>query len=218
MGAGKSTLLHQLALRSRLDNWEKRIRWIREPVARFAKKAGPFAGALEKFYTGELKAFAFQSFVFMELLERDLHTSQIVRAEAAIGMPLDALVMDRHFSSCIAFAGVLHKQESLPDFEFELVRRKCNLFNAWGSDTGCFTSAEATLCYLDIDPSLALTRIGQRNRAGEEHISLDYLERLREEQQAEFPSYRLVHKIPIEAETSPDSVCEAVSRIILAEI
>lgn len=217
MGAGKTTLLHNLALQSRLDNWNKKIRWIREPVARLMQTEGPFAGALKKFYTGELGAFAFQSFVYLELLERDLHARQIVLAEANDGSPFDAIVMDRHLSSCRAFAGILHKRGDLTDFELQLVSRQCALYDAWGDGSG-FTSSEAALIYLDISPELAIKRIAQRNRAGEDNISLEYLSQLREEHQAQFPNYKAVHRIPVGAELSPSEACEAAVKIIMAEI
>ena len=43
MGAGKTTVLHNLALRSRLDNWRMRAHFLPEPIANYTPARVHFA-------------------------------------------------------------------------------------------------------------------------------------------------------------------------------
>lgn len=215
MGSGKTTLLHNLALKSRLENWSLRVEWLREPVARYSAKEGCFSRALERFYAGELSAFAFQSFVHQELLVRDIHCQQLVLAAEKARKPVGAVVMDRHTSSCIAFSNVLHLRGALANFELQLILRQCNLFDVQGGGEGWgFSNSEATLIYLDVDEHLALERIQQRQRAGEQHISLEYLTLLRDEQHSSFSRYKAVHKVVVTPQTTAEAVAHIVANII----
>ena len=151
---------------------------------------------------------------------RDLEAGQFMRREELSGrQAINLIIMDRHLTSGISFANLLYKQGRMTTFELNLVTRQCAMFSdcrqtAAGIEQ--FAASEATLIYLDIAPEHGLGRIQQRNRAGEQAITLSYLEQLRYEQHAQFALYKTVHKIPILPETTPQQVLNAVCKIIHA--
>uniref|UniRef100_A0A1I8H2Q6 DNK domain-containing protein n=1 Tax=Macrostomum lignano TaxID=282301 RepID=A0A1I8H2Q6_9PLAT len=78
-----------------------------------------------------------------------------------------------------------------------------------------FTGANTTLIYLRIDPELAIQRIAQRGRSGEETgISLDYLRSLDEAFTRHYQDYSNVHEILIRSDTSTTDLAHLVGGII----
>ncbi|PAA68492.1 hypothetical protein BOX15_Mlig000588g1 [Macrostomum lignano] len=76
-----------------------------------------------------------------------------------------------------------------------------------------------TLIYLRIDPELAIQRIAQRGRSGEETgISLDYLRSLDEAFTRHYQDYSNVHEILIRSDTSTTDLAHLVGGIIRREL
>ncbi|PAA65279.1 hypothetical protein BOX15_Mlig012932g2, partial [Macrostomum lignano] len=214
IGAGKSTLLRELALTSRLEGWADKAVFGPEPVHQYARHPllPDSVNLLQSFYRGELPAVAFQQHVSHDLLDRDSK----VRNEVNQQSNNKVVILDRCLGSARAFQDVLHRQGSLSDTEWAIAQRQLDVLEATGVP---FTGANTTLIYLRIDPELAIQRIAQRGRSGEETgISLDYLRSLDEAFTRHYQDYSNVHEILIRSDTSTTDLAHLVGGIIRREL
>ncbi|PAA57108.1 hypothetical protein BOX15_Mlig029005g1 [Macrostomum lignano] len=209
LAAGKTTLLRNLALNSRLEKWEPQILWAKEPVQAFTShpKLPAETNPLEEFYRGSLSALGFQVHASHCLLQRDKNMRELLLSPEPDQPEYDILVMERVMASAHAFNSVLAEAGRLTTLEKAICCAQVETLQA-------IKPSEATLIYLDIDPSLALERIRQRGRTGESEVTLDYLNRLHEAMVSNFSLYRAVHRVTVGPSTTPSDVARLVGRIV----
>jgi deoxyadenosine/deoxycytidine kinase len=153
IGAGKSTFVQKLS-------GALNFRAIHEPVD---------AELLDAFYRDQ-KANAYD-FQFDMLLKRwDAH--DLSQAEARSGFEYEGAMLDRTLVGDRCFALLHYRAGNIND-------RQWRIYTRFFEKALSKFDTPAALIYLDVDPSVALERVKNRNRGAEAGMSLDYLHSLR---------------------------------------
>jgi deoxyadenosine/deoxycytidine kinase len=157
IGAGKSTLMRDLSK-------SLNLRPIHEPV-----ESNPY---LSLFYKDQHRwGFPMQ----IELLHRRFAMQKLAAWES-ISQDTDfrGAILDRSMSGDRCFASLLTKSGAISELEFSTYE-KCHDVMA------CSLQPPALMIFLDVSPEKALERIKTRARGAETGISLEYLNKLRDE-------------------------------------
>ena len=161
IGTGKSTLLHNLEITT-----DSKIITCAEPIDEWLKiKNGEGETILKKFYDDPKKySFSFQILILKtlnELMSRLIHDNpecEIILCERSI------------LSSHYVFTKMLHHDGLMDEIEYQLYK---DIFRGWCIDE----IIPDKIIYLQASPEKCLDRIKKRQREGEEHISLEYLQK-----------------------------------------
>lgn len=174
IGCGKSALLEGL---------KKKLPWVEvipEDIAGWKNVTtvdGP-VDIFSHFYADPARfAYPFQNHVLKSLADRSSSH--------------DFVVMERSQHSCIhVFSSLMHERKLISSLELATLTNWYSYLGQLNSDT--LLSRPNAVLYLDLDPSLALTRIRQRGRAEEAGVDLKYLQdlqRLHEHWFEKMPSF-----------------------------
>ena len=161
IGSGKSTLTPILADALKAE-------FILEPVSVWEEvKDSNGTSILDKFYSSmERYAYAFQSFAFLSRLQmlNNINETQLTLVERSI-------YADRN-----VFAENCYEDTILDPLEWQVYEK---WFDWCEHRVPCHVrDDQAIFLYLRTDPAICMDRIRERGRPAEEHIKLDYLERL----------------------------------------
>ena len=164
IGAGKSTLLREIEQRCK-NRGINEIRILREPVDEWEKVTDGSKTILELFYENPSEyGFPLQILVGITTMNRthrelmDYPDTKIILSERS------------SLSSRMVFARMLRQEGFLDDIEYKVYQM---LFE--GNDKA-LTYPEMMM-YIDTDPITCLSRIGWRDRRGENKITLEELQR-----------------------------------------
>tara|TARA_Y100000389_G_scaffold171045_1_gene178465 strand:+ start:630 stop:1343 length:714 start_codon:yes stop_codon:yes gene_type:complete len=164
IGSGKSTLLKQLKFKlpSRILN--KRIFFLQEPVSeweRFKNKEGNTI--IEEFYKDKKKwGFSFQIMAYISRLKS---IKEIIKknGENIIIICERSLWTDKN-----VFAKMLYDSDCINDIDYKI-------YNSW-FDEFVENYPLSGILYVNTIANVSHERIKNRNRMGEENISIEYLE------------------------------------------
>ena len=164
IGAGKSTLLTEVERRCK-DRGINEIRILREPVEEWEKVTDGAKTILELFYENPLEyGFPLQILVGITTMTRtykellDYPDTKIILSERSI------------LSSRMVFARMLRQEGLLDDIEDKVYQM---LFEGYGHKALIYPEM---MMYIDTDPITCLSRIGLRDRRGENRITLEELQ------------------------------------------
>jgi thymidylate kinase len=165
IGAGKSTLLTEVEQRCR-DRGISEIRILREPVDEWEKVTNGTKTILELFYENPAEyGFLLQVLVSITTMTRT-HKELLNYPDTKV------LLSERSIlSSRSVFARMLRNKGFLDELEDKVYQM---LFN--GNEPKVLTNP-AMMMYIDTDPVTCLTRVGERDRRGENRITLEELQR-----------------------------------------
>ena len=165
IGAGKSTLLTEVERKCR-DRGIRDIRILREPVEEWEKVTDGTRTILELFYENPSEyGFLLQILVGITTMNRtrrellDYPDTKIILSERSI------------LSSRMVFARMLRQEGFLDDIEDRVYQM---LFE--GNEHRALVSPEMMM-YIDTDPTTCHSRIGLRDRRGENRITLEELQK-----------------------------------------
>jgi deoxyadenosine/deoxycytidine kinase len=162
IGAGKSTLLEAIG-----RNLKDAVTVIQEPVGMWMNlKNAEGKSLLELFYSDIPRwAYTFQN---CAILTRLLETKKIIKAYAAGEIKTPVIITERSvLTDRHVFAEMLKSQGKLDDLEWQLYMKWFDAFAGEMPYNG--------IIHLTTSASTSKTRIGIRQRAGEEGIPLEYL-------------------------------------------
>jgi len=170
VGSGKSTL--QAKLKERFPN----IHFIDEPVdvwTRFVDENGE--SLLQVFYKDRKRwSYTFQNVAFMTRVRAITKAINDWKKECKINpekVKHNIFVTERCVDTDFnVFAKMLHEDGSINKMEWDIYRQ-------WYRFLSVDTQV-AGLVYVNCEPEKCKSRIGVRNRTGEDSISLDYLKQL----------------------------------------
>jgi deoxyadenosine/deoxycytidine kinase len=184
IGAGKSTLIKALGDTAVI---------VDEPVKEWMElKDSNGTSILELFYDDPKRyAYTFQHASMMTRTQKVLDAME--RGYPEVLLSERSLVTDHEI-----FVKTLHKDGTITDLEYKLY---CMTLQMFIENRGVYPTA---FIYMDTPPEICLERIRKRAREGEEHITLEYLQKLHEahvnwldDPGAEFlPILRLAHDDP----------------------
>jgi deoxyadenosine/deoxycytidine kinase len=185
IGSGKSTLLANLKKHYK-DN--HKVIFLREPVDEWSKiKDENGVTILEKFYADQDKySFSFQMMAYISRLkllrdtikdiEEDIKNICWDFAENKYDLPRNlkyVIITERSlFTDKMVFAKMLHDSGKIESVNYQIY---LNWFNAFAEE-----SRVNKIIYVKAAPEICHTRVGLRNRDGEDKIPLEYLKNCHE--------------------------------------
>ena len=173
IGSGKSTLLKTLKkyCDGLLDDRETNYYFIAEPVDVWNTITDENnEGILEKFYNEPTRyAFSFQMMAYITRFNRIYNSFKFVSNEAKLNPNKNYIIFTERclYTDKYVFAKMLHNDKSMETIEF-------NIYNHW-FDTFANWIPIHKILYVKAIPEKCKERVQERNRNGEENISLDYL-------------------------------------------
>lgn len=207
IGAGKSTLMTQL----KAQNTDPELKYHLEPVdqySSFMRGTKKFNPLKVMYYGGKSDKALVQSFLCEESLKYYKDCLE------QLGQEGDVKVFERFVYSNINFIEAYFQQAELSEFGKDYLLSKVL------KNLNLISNAPVCLVYLDISVPLALKRINERNRVGEQLITAEFLTHLKQAQlrlisvmQQALPDM-LVFTIPIKEETSKEQVVELCQKYI----
>jgi deoxyadenosine/deoxycytidine kinase len=160
IGSGKSTIIKNL--KEHIKN-EKNIIFLQEPVDEWDTIRDENNNTiLSKFYLNQKKySFSFQMMAYISrlaLLKKTIESN-----------PNSVIITERCLNTDrYVFAKMLYDDDMLEEVEYQIYLRWFDHFS-----NICTTQK---IIYLKTDPKTCYSRISKRNRNGESHISIEYLE------------------------------------------
>jgi deoxyadenosine/deoxycytidine kinase len=169
IGAGKTTLLNEI--RKSIPE----IHYVDEPVGQWtALRNETGKNLLELFYEDKKRwSYTFQNCAILTRLINIQKAVDIVSASASASEPQIILTERSILTDKYVFAEMLRRSGDIDGLEWDL-------YNSWFDTFGSKLPTKAII-YLSTSAETAKKRIGVRNRAGEDLISLDYLHALDEQ-------------------------------------
>jgi len=158
IGAGKSTLLLKIQKHHATNS---NIVFINEPVNVWESVRDDNENMIEKFYNNQCRySFAFQMLVSMSIL-KEIKNAELINPNVTI-------IIERSvFSSRYIFAKMLNDNNIMSDVEMQI-------YTMWYDDN-CLEYEPDFILYLNAEVDVCHDRIKQRNRKGENDISIEYL-------------------------------------------
>jgi deoxyadenosine/deoxycytidine kinase len=177
VGAGKSTLLNYIEKKATIGS--KRIVVVQENVSDWVEE-----GILQQYYEDpERFAFCFQLYVLMtraQLIDRTVEEN-----------PNALIVTERTSRSDYMFAYMLYNNKKISEVEFKTYQMVYKKLNKQPISASILLNFPAEKC---------LQRCSERNRKGEENLTLEYLQEMEEYVKEFFEDDRVRPKLTIDDE------------------
>lgn len=162
IGAGKSTLLEAVG-----RDLKDVVTVIQEPVGMWMNMKNAEGKSLLELFYSDIPRWAY-TFQNCAILTRLLETQKILKSYAAGEIKTPVIITERSvLTDRHVFAQMLKSQRKLDDIEWQLYMKWFDAFAAEMPYKG--------IIHLTTSASTSKTRIGLRQRAGEEGIPLEYL-------------------------------------------
>jgi deoxyadenosine/deoxycytidine kinase len=170
IGSGKSTLLTKIK-----KHFEKNayVLFLNEPIDEWNKiKDESGVTILEKFYNDQDKyAFSFQIMTYITRLKLLKHTINKINNSMKSGQTEKYVIITERslFTDKMVFAKMLYNSGKIEDINYQIY---LSWFDAFANEFPV-----NNVIYVKTDPEICRQRISIRNRNGEQHIPIDYLEK-----------------------------------------
>ncbi|VVB70043.1 Thymidylate kinase [uncultured archaeon] len=157
---GKTTLMDGLA--KKLSQLQKKVYVVKEPVDKWQE-----VGILQEYYKNPKEnAYKFQTYAHITKI------NNLVSLQSSLSN-YDYVILERSIDSDILF--VEANRDNFTDVEYQMYLDWCSTFRPLVKS---FDFQNATFVFLQNHVETCYQRVRSRNRAGEEHITLDYLRKL----------------------------------------